>query len=476
MTKSDEFMHLDAMAQAQLVRSREVRPIELVEAAIKRIEVLNPSINAVITPMFEQARTAATRSLPKGPLTGVPFVLKDLLAAHAGVRMCNGSRFLADFVPDHDSELVSRLKRAGLVVVGKTNTPELGLCSTTEPLLFGPTHNPWDLTRTTGGSSGGSAAAVASGMVPMGHANDAGGSIRIPSSCCGVFGLKPTRGRNPLDPDMGDFPGGLCVEHAITRSVRDSAALLDATSCSEMGDPYRVTPPERPFVREVGAAPGRLRIAFTDAAANGAPVHADCVKAVRDAARLCEELGHQVEEAAPTIESSVVEPALGVIFSVYCASTIQRFAVITGREPEPAHFEPATWMMYEMGKACTAVDYGNALTTIQKAARKIAEFFTRYAVWLTPTVAEPPVPLGAFTSQTDPWDGLIRAGMFAPFTGMANFTGQPAMSVPLFWNSQGLPIGTQFVGRFGDEATLFRLASQLEQARPWARHWPPAAA
>lgn len=276
MATTDELAFLDATAQAELVRRKEVTPLELVDAAIERVERVNPSLNAVVTPMYDLARESAAGGLPDGPFTGVPFLLKDLFASYAGVRMTFGSEFLRDFVPDHDSELVARLKRAGLVTIGKTNTPEFGILPTAEPTLFGPCRNPWDTGRSTGGSSGGSAAAVAAGMAPMAHANDAGGSIRIPASCCGVFGLKPTRARNPLGPDIGDVFGGIVVEHAVTRSVRDSAALLDATSGPDTGDPYWAPPPQRPFIQEVGAGPGRLKIAVVTESPMGGPVHEDC--------------------------------------------------------------------------------------------------------------------------------------------------------------------------------------------------------
>src|SRR6185369_9512325 len=281
---------------------KEVKPIELIDAAIERIERINPAINAVVTPMFDSARDAASGKLPDGPFTGVPFLLKDLLASYAGVRMTSGSAFLHDFVPTHDSELVARYKRAGLIVVGKTNTPEYGIMPTTEPALFGPSRNPWDVTRATGGSSGGSAAAVASGMVPFAHGNDGGGSIRIPASCCGLFGLKPTRARNPLGPDFGDMFSGLVAEHALTRTVRDSAALLDATSGPDVGDPYHAPAPARPFLHEVGVEPRKLRIAVATSTPSGSPLHPDCVAAVKDAAKLCSDLGHNVEEASPKLD------------------------------------------------------------------------------------------------------------------------------------------------------------------------------
>ena len=477
MAKSDGLAFLDATAQAELVRRKEVKPIELIDAAIERIERLNPTLNAVVTPMYEQARAAAASELPDAPFAGVPFLLKDLQASYKGVRMTWGSAFLRDFLPDHDSELVTRLKRAGLIILGKTNTPEFGILPTTEPHLFGPTRNPWDTSRTTGGSSGGSAAAVAAGMVPMAHANDGGGSIRIPASCCGLFGLKPTRARNPLGPDVGDIMSGLVVEHALTRSVRDSAALLDATSGPDLGDPYWAPPPARPFLREVGANPGRLRIAFTTKTAAGASVHADCVSAVQDAAALCAHLGHTVEEAAPVVLTELMGGAFMTIWSTGVAHGIDGMALQTGRTPTPDQFEPLTWALCEMGRQQTAPTYLLAVTVIQTIARDFARFFTDYDVHLTPTLGEPPVPLGSFEgTPQNPLQGFARAGVFVPFTPICNITGHPAMSMPLFWNSDGLPVGTHFIGRFGDEAILFRLAAQLEAARPWAGHRPPISA
>ena len=477
MSESDELARLDATAQATLVKRREIKPIELVDAAIERVERLNPRINAIITPMYEQAKSAAAGKLPGGPFTGVPFVLKDLIAYCAGVRMTEGSAFLHDFIPDHDSELVKRLKGAGLVIIGKTNTPEFGLGVTTEPRLFGPTHNPWDLSRTTGGSSGGSAAAVASGMVPMAHGNDGGGSIRIPSSCCGLFGLKPTRGRNPLGPEYGDIISGTVVEHAITRSVRDSAALLDATSGPAPGDPYCAPAPARRFLREVGADPGRLNIAFTTKLITASPVHADCARAVLDAAKLCSDLGHEVVEGSPSISGELYTLALGTMWTSGCTWTIDRWARILNREPAIDQFEPPTAILYEMGRQHSASAYLGALEAVQIIARDIAKFLTRYDVLLTPTLNEPPAQLGYFAPVPEnPMQGWFRSGDFSAFTTICNLTGQPAMSVPLFWNTEGLPIGTQFIGRFGDEATLLRLAAQLEEARPWAGRRPAVSA
>jgi amidase len=468
---------MDATAQAELVRNKQVKPIELVEAAIERIERVNSKLNAVITPMFDEARSAANAELPSGPLAGVPFLLKDLLASYAGVRMASGSAFTADFVPSHDSELVARYRRAGLIILGKTNTPEFGIMPTTEPTTFGPSRNPWDTASATGGSSGGSAAAVASGMVPFAHGNDGGGSIRIPASCCGLFGLKPTRGRNPLGPDFGDMFSGLVAEHALTRSVRDSAALLDATSGPDVGDPYWAPPPARPFIKEVGADPGRLRIAFTTSAPSGVQIHPDCVAAVDDAVRLCSDLGHEVVEAAPRIDGEQMAPMFMTIWSAGCTWTIDGAAGALKRQPSADQFEPGTWALYQMGQKQTGAGYMAALAWIQAASRDVARFMLDYDVWLTPTLGEPPLPLGSFDSPAEqPLAGLRRAVQFVPFTPVCNMTGQPAMSVPLFWNNDGLPVGTHFVGRFGDEATLFRLAAQLEAARPWVDRRPPVSA
>jgi amidase len=473
MSLHDESAFMDGMAMAELVRQKEITASELVEAAIDRIEAINPTINAVVTPMYDLARKRAADPTGASPLSGVPMVLKDLLAAYKGVRMTAGSAFLRDFVPDHDSTLVSRLKSAGLIIVGKTNTPEFGIIPTTEPALFGASRNPWDASRITGGSSGGSAAAVAAGIVPIGHANDGGGSIRIPASCCGVFGLKPTRARNPLGPDFGDMFTGLVAEHAVTRSVRDSAVLLDITSGEDIGDPYPAPPPARPFLQEVGADPGKLRIAFTTASHTGVPVHEDCVKAVHDAAKLCSDLGHTVEEASPPIDGEALTRMFMVIWSAGLVWTIDGYAYVTGRNPSAEEFEPTTWVLYEMGKKHSASTYLLAVQQIQRLSRLIARFFVDYDLWLTPTLAQPPLPLGSFEAKPDdPLNGMRVATQFVPFTPICNATGQPAMSVPLYWNDAGLPIGTHFVGRFGDEATLFRLAAQLEAARPWANRRP----
>ena len=477
MALTDDLAFTDATAQAQMVRQGDVQPSELVEAAIERIEKVNPKINAVITPLYEQALATANK-LPDGVFAGVPFLLKDLVASYSGVRMASGATVLKDFVADHDSELVARLKKSGLIIVGLTNTPELGCHTTTEPRLFGATRNPWDTERMPGGSSGGAAAAVAAGLVPMAHGNDAGGSIRMPAACCGVFGLKPTRGRNPLGPDRGDVMNGLLVEHALTRSVRDSAALLDATAGPDAGAPYWAERPQRPFAQEVGADPGRLRLAFATQTLKDVEAHPDCVDAVREVAELCQELGHQVEEARPELDGEAVENAFDTVFSAGMAAAIDGIARQHNAQFSGADFEPLTWYMYEKGCGVGAGDYLLAVNALQRISRDMAQFFATYDVWLTPTLAEPPVPLSTFDFArfNSSQQGLERVLAFMPFTQIFNATGQPAMSVPLCWNAANLPVGTHFAGRYGDEATLFRLAGQLEAARPWAQRRPPVCA
>lgn len=478
MTFDEVIADLDALDQAALIRRREIKPIELVDAAIARIERLNPHLNAVITPMYDEAREAALGHLPVGTFTGVPFLLKDLTAAYRGVRLAAGARMLRDFVPDYDSELVLRLKKAGLIVLGKTNTPELGGHVTTEPALFGPTCNPWNMALSPGGSSGGSAAAVAARMVPMAHANDAAGSIRIPASCCGLFGLKPTRARNSLGPDFGDWCNGLAEEHAVTRSVRDSAALLDATAGPGPGDPYWPVPPGRPFLQEVTAPNRKLRIAFTTQAPNGVPVHADCVAATVDAAKLCAESGHEVEEAILPVNGEELVDTFANVFACGVAGNIA--AIRNALHPPPSLdlLEPLNRFMLRKGNSYSLPDYMGAIATLQRMTRAIAPFFDRYDAWLTPTLAAPPPPLGAFAvTRSAPAESIYeRVFAFIPFTLVCNATGQPGMTVPLYWTDENLPIGTHFTGRYGDEATLFRLAGQLERARGWADRKAPVCA
>ena len=472
----DDVAALDATEQAELVRRRDVAPAELVQAAIERIERVNPVINAVVTTMYDEALEIASRPPGDGPFAGVPFLLKDFLAEYAGIRFTEGSDFIGDFVPEEDSELVKRYKRAGLIAVAKTNMPELAIGVTTEPRRFGPARNPWDTTRTTGGSSGGAAAAVAAGVVPTAHGNDAGGSIRIPSACCGVFGLKPSRGRNPLGPHFGDVISGMVAEHALTRTVRDSAALLDATLGPATGDPYTVTAPIRPFIDEVGAPPGRLRIGFSGRTPLGTELHPDCVAAVRDAAALCADLGHEVVEASPEFNAELMWLSATKALAVGVGWGIEDWARRLGKEPAAEQFEPFVWAYRNRALQISGPEYLLAVQDMQRMTRDIGTFFVDHDLWLTPTLGQPPVPLGTFAfSEGDPFELRRRMAAFSPYTYISNATGQPAMSVPLYWNDDGLPVGAHFAGRPGDEATLFRLAAQLEQARPWAARRPVVA-
>jgi amidase len=483
---------LDATALAELVRKKELHPSELVEETVSRIQAVNPKLNAVVHEMYEQARKSAAGPLPEGPFTGVPFVVKDLDGYVAGVPFTGSCKALVDFVPDHDSELIARFRRAGVIFVAKTNTPELGILGTTEPALRGPTRNPWNPEHSTGGSSGGSAACVAARVVPMAHAGDGGGSIRIPASACGLFGLKPTRARNPLGPITGESWGGYVQQHVLTRSVRDSAAMLDATHGADPGAPYAAPPPARPFLQEVGAPPGRLRIAFSTGSLFGKNVHPDCAAAVKDAVKLCQELGHEVVEDAPRFDREELVRAYLVNVAANVAVELEEISQKTGRALDAKDFEPSTWALGQLGGILTAADLQRSRNTTHLASRKVAAFFERYDLFLDATLAYPPVRLGelalkpvelaalavlrrvplkpAFLKLLDELaaNSLERT----PNTQLFNQTGQPAMSVPLYWNAAELPVGVQFAGRFGDEATLFRLAAQLEQARPWAGRMP----
>ena len=470
-----ELAELDASGQAALVRRGEVSAQELVEAAIARIEALDPQLNAVVTPLFDRARAAVAARSPAGPFCGVPYLLKDLIVEIEGTPFTEGSAFLRGNVSTRTSELALRLQRAGLVVIGRTNTPEFGMAPTCEPVLHGATRNPWDPTLSTSGSSGGSAAAVASGMVPMAHGNDLGGSLRFPASACGLFGLKPTRARNPLGPEYGDAISGWPVEHALTVSVRDSAALLDATAGPALGDPYPAPSPLRPFAAEVGADPGRLRIAFTPRTPSGEPGHPDCVAALEDAVALCSSLGHDLVEADLPGLDEAAGAAIGTVFDAATAWIVAYWTRHRGREPGPAELEPLTRSYWEAGRGVTAADYLLAIEHLQRFSRGVAGFLTGFDAWLTPTMSEPPAPLGEIVSTPqDPLRAARRGGATVAYPAVvANITGNPAMSVPLWRRGDGLPIGVHVLGRFGDEATLFRLAAQLEGARPWATHRPP---
>lgn len=489
-----DFATFDALGLAELVRTGQVHPRELVSSAIERIEALNPKLNAIVHRMYDRALSESERTLPDGPFRGVPIVLKDLLAWYAGEPMTAGSRLFRGWVPPHDTEIVRRYRQSGAIVVGKSNTPEFGLTPFTEPELHGPTRNPWDPTRTPGGSSGGSAAAVASGMVPLGGGGDGGGSIRIPASCCGLFGLKPTRGRTPTGPDVGEHWQGAAVEHCLTRSVRDSAAMLDALRGPEPGSPYEVEAPERPYLDEVTRPPGRLRIAFTSAPLLGHDIHPDCRSALSDAVALLGSLGHDLVEGAPPIDRERFNLAFVTMVCGETAAELTEARSLIGRDATPADVETPTWALALLGRSLSAERFVTAHRYLRHVARTVGVFFDGIDVLMTPTLSMPPFPIGQLQPPASELLlmrvlGHARAGGllkvlgaleraaakvfdFIPYTPLFNVTGQPAMSVPLWWNADGLPIGVQFVTRLGDESTLFRLAGQLERARPWANRHP----
>lgn len=478
---SDELARLDATAQADLVRSGKLTAVELVEAAISRIEATNGEINAVIHPLFEEGLEAARGELPDGPFKGVPFLLKDLGAAFAGQPLHLGMNYLKerDFRAPMDSYLAQRFRDAGLVTIGKTNAPELGILPTTEPRAHGATRNPWDLERTPGGSSGGSGAAVAAGMVPMAHANDGGGSIRIPASNCGLVGLKPSRQRISEGPLVGDIMSGLTCELCVSRSVRDTATLLEAVHGPAPGDPYVAPPPERPYTDEVGADPGKLRIALWTETIIEQDADPEVVAAARAGAKALEGLGHQVEEpdmsvfaSLPIVESFLVRWAAGQ------AQALDQFGIIGGQPIGPDDVEPLTWALAEIGRARSAGDYLAAIGQHQVMSRMFAgihEF--GFDLLLTPTMGEPPPLLGTFDdSGPDPMAAFERAFLAGCFTAAFNATGQPAISLPLHWTDDGLPVGVQLVAPLGREDVLLRVASQLEQAVPWADRFAPTIA
>ncbi|PKL40485.1 MAG: amidase [Spirochaetae bacterium HGW-Spirochaetae-1] len=490
-----EYASYDGLGLAELVKKKKVSPRELCETAIQAIEKINPLLNAVICPMFDEGRRTVEGNLQPGPFRGVPFLVKDLVSPYAGVPMQNGSKAYKNFIPDYDSELMGRFKKAGLIVLGKTSTPEFGLMGVTEPELFGPTRNPWNRDHTPGGSSGGSAAAVAAGMVPLASGGDGGGSIRIPASCCGLFGMKPTRGRNPSGPAGGEGWQGAVVEHVITRSVRDSAAVLDWTNGSDRGSRCVTPRPEQPYMKEIKTKPGKLKIAFSVDSPIGRSVHPQCVEAVRKAAKLLESLGHIVEETKPDIDGIALARSYFTMYYGEVAADIEKSREALKRNPRKNDFEATTWLLGLLGQKFSARDFVLSLRQWDLAARAMGRFHEKWDLYLTPTMAYPPVRVGEL--QPKAFDraamqvinalklgGLLKATGMAeeiamqnlektPFTQIANFTGQPAMSVPLHWTPEGLPVGVQFIAPFGGEAVLFRLAAQLEKAVPWFKKRPP---
>ncbi|MDH4394916.1 MAG: amidase [Limnobacter sp.] len=495
MKRLTEYDKFDAFGLAELIRRRELTSSELLEEAITRTGLINPIINGVIRPMYEIARNHAELA-PVGPFGGVPFLLKDLVASYAGVEMTNGSRFYRGFVPKEDSEYVKRLKAAGLNIFGKTNTPEFGITPSTEPDFTGASRNPWDTLRSPGGSSGGAAAAVSAGILPMASASDGGGSIRIPASCTGLFGLKPTRGRVPSGPDQADGWFNFIAEHVVSRSVRDSAHMLDCLAGDYPGQLLKCPPHKGSFADALSKKPKKLKIAWSVDPALGESLHPDCKTGVLETVKLLEGLGHHCEEIKILpIQRHDFIYAYSVLVASEMAATLMEGERTLGRKGKASDFEPRTWALMKLGRCFHGGDVTSALWTISQFSRQWMTYFQPYDALLTSTLGTPPckvgelkpnpgellqfkalsnLPIGRIAKQKD---FVIKNGFrvfnYCSQTMPANVTGQPSMSVPLHWNAQGLPIGMMFTGRFGEEHVLFNLAAQLEEAKPWFNNLAP---
>jgi len=476
--KLEEYARCDALDLAAMVKRREVTPRELVDVALAAIDRVNPAINAVIgriDPGLVTAQIAAVH--PDAPFCGVPFLIKDLVLHMAGVPCDMGSRLAAGaYVPPNDSDLMARFRRSGVVSIGRTNVPEMGFNASTEPVLHGPTRNPWNPSYSSGGSSGGSAAAVAAGLVPIAHANDGGGSIRIPASICGLVGLKPSRGRTPTGPDFADPLHYMGIEHIVSRTVRDTAAMLDAVEGPSPGDRYEIARPARPYLVEISTPPTGLRIAFSAAVQNPCPpASAEVVQALEAVARTCSSLGHQVSQGQPGFDADSYHRANLIFWSSFNAAGIAATGQALGRTPSPENLETSLWATYQSGLALKAIDLEWADAVMNQVCRSVAPFFQAHDVLMTPVLGTPPYKLGVLDANAP---GLDAQGWYdhlfrhLPYTSLFNMTGQPAISLPLGQSAQGLPIGIQLVGRLGDEATLLKLAAQLEQAMPWAARLP----
>jgi len=468
----EEYEDYDAVGLAALIRAGDVSAGDVLEAAISRCEARNPALNAVVMELFDHGRKAASADLPSGPLAGVPYLIKDLGATLAGTPTTGGSKFMADVVPDADSETVLRLKAAGMTIFGKTNTCEFGMSITCEPQLYGPTRNPWDDAVTPGGSSGGAASAVAARILPAAHASDGFGSIRVPASCCGLVGMKPTRGRNSFAPGLGERMGGIVAEHTVSITVRDHAAILDATAGPAPGDPYFAPPPERPWLEEVEADPGKLRIGITRGGATGAKTDGEHARVLDETAAVLEGLGHTVEEADPPIVNDEMQQIFRTLMASNAAQTI-RLHPTKGRLPEEGEVERVVAATAEKGESVTGYDVFLAQGRMHQAARRMAAYHATHDVLLTPGLGHMPPKLGWLDMMLDDadeyWD---RVAAFSPFTVWFNLTGQPAISLPVGATDEGFPVSVHAVGRFADEATLFRLSAQLEAAVPWRDRKP----
>lgn len=467
----EEYGSYDGIGLAELIARGEINSREVVASMLERIGQLNPRVNAVVE-LYDAELEKPVAG--QGPLAGLPMLMKDLIVCVQGQVTANGSRLMRDMRAPADSTLVRRYRAAGMLIAGRTNSPEFGLSASTEPVLNGPTQNPWRPGYSPGGSSGGAAAAVAAGMVPFAHASDGGGSIRIPASACGLFGLKPTRGRVSPAPFLGEGWNGLSVHHVISRSVRDSAALLDVSHGYVPGDPYAAPAVDRPFLEETRRDPGRLRIGFCDHNPLGLPVAPECVDAVRHAARLCESLGHEVEEGLPDYDPAALSGASHLIVGAHVRATVLDTERRRGRAADDDELEPMARLMIGRADTQSAADYVEAQRTMHRLARDIARFWSRYDLWLTPTLGQTPQPLGTivYREEMSFEDFGLKMATYVPFLGLANATGQPSMSVPLYWSADQLPVGVTFTGAFGDEARMYALAAQLERAQPWFERVP----
>ncbi len=483
----NDYLQYDALGLAQLVQQGDVQASELVETAIHCVEQLNPQLNAVIMKIYDEALTNAKQVNHEALFAGVPFLIKDIIASYKGLATTAGCRALQNMVFDHDSELISRYRKAGLITLGKTNLPEFGLSPVTESEFYGPCYNPWNLAHTPGGSSGGAAAAVAAGMVPLAHGSDGGGSIRIPASCCGLFGLKPSRGRTPMGPDYGKASQGFIVEHVLTRTVRDSAAMLDATCGNDLGAPFPLAKPSQSFLQSLEQAPKKLRIAFTVEPFFATNVAEECKQAVNDAVKLCQDLGHDVVEATPKIDTQALAQAMIIISAAETEAIVKNTERLTGKTINKHDIELTTRVLCKMARSYSASSYAQAVYDIDMITRQLAHFFTQYDVLITPTLANPPLKIGTLNPKpiekfalnilnTVPVRKLVtqlfdlfseKIFAFVPFTALFNASGQPAMSIPFATSESGLPIGVQFAAGYANEITLLQLAKQIETAKPW---------
>ncbi|MGB0921625.1 MAG: amidase [Alphaproteobacteria bacterium] len=468
-----DYEKYDALGLAELVAKGEVTPDELLDEAIARTEHLNPKLNAVVSKWYDEARADIKAGLPDGPFKGVPFLLKDLNLYWEGRRTTNGSALFKDYIADHTSTLVQRYRDAGFVIFGQTNSPELGLTPSTEPRLHGPTRNPWNLDHTPGGSSGGASAAVSAGILPMANASDGGGSIRIPAACCGLFGLKPTRARTPVGPMQGEGWAGCSISHAVSWSVRDSAALLDATHGPSPGDPYFAPAFDGSFLDASKRDPGKLKIAYSTEALNGVETDKNCKNLIIESLELMLSLGHEVEEAQPPVSAEEIGAAQMAIIGTSARMTFELRAEQLGRELTQDDVELIPWLMIENAKTLPTTAYPKAVRTIHQLGRTMAQFLDKYDVFMTPTLGRPPVELGHLDMMNpDPGDYMSTLASFVNYCGYANMSGQPAMSLPLGHAENGLPIGVMVTGRFGDDDLLLSLAGQIERAAPWAGRRP----